>query len=209
MREREMKIRLVIVDDHDILREGIKARLKDDPQFEIVGEGCDGEEAIHLYTKTRPDILLTDISMPRVNGLEAATKVISMDSEAKVIFLSVYDDSEYVAKASKIGAKGFILKDVSKQEMCKAIVQVARGGEYFSQNAPKPKHTEKTARDYCLTRRETEVLGRIAKGFSNKEIAADLALSVRTIESHRSSIRDKTGGGNAVALAKIAADIGL
>lgn len=204
-----MKTRLVIVDDHDILREGIKARLKDDPNFEIVAEGSNGEEAIMQYDRHQPDILITDISMPRLNGLEAAAKIIEHNQQAKIIFLSVYDDPEYVAKAIDIGAKGFILKDVSKAEMINAITKVAKGGDHFGNKLAKAKSRKMSPMDFCLTRRETDVLGRIAKGMSNKEIANDLVLSVRTVESHRSSIRDKTGGGNAVALAKIAAKIGL
>lgn len=202
-----MTIRLVIVDDHDILREGIKSRLEDNDKFEIIGEGSNGKEAIELYKKYKPDVLLTDISMPEMNGLEAAKEIMADSPDAKVIFLSVYDDAEYVTAAVRIGARGFVLKDVSKPEMVQAICRVAQGGRYLGPKVSMQLNSE--PEDYGLTRREKEILSNIAKGNSNKEIAELLNLSVRTVESHRSSIRDKTGGGNAVALAKIAAKLNL
>jgi len=204
-----MKIKLVIVDDHDILREGIRARLQDNPKFDIVGEGCNGKETIDLFHRCKPDIILTDISMPIMNGLDAATQILASDQSAKIIFLSVYDDPEYIAKAVRIGAKGFVLKNVSKPEMVNAICRVAQGGRYFGPAITTKICENPPAQDFGLTRRERDVLGRIAKGITNKEIANELNLSVRTIESHRSSIREKTGGGNAIALAKIASDLNL
>lgn len=204
-----MKIKLVIVDDHDILREGIRARLQDHEKFEILAEGRNGHEAVDLYQRHKPDILLTDISMPEMNGLDAAIKILADDPTAKVIFLSVYDDPEYVTKAVNIGAKGFILKDVSKPEMVNAICRISQGGRYFGPGVTTKLSQTPPVEDFGLTKRERDVLSRIAKGASNKEIANALNLSVRTIESHRSSIRDKTGGGNAIALAKIASDLNL
>jgi DNA-binding NarL/FixJ family response regulator len=204
-----MKIKLVIVDDHDILREGIRARLQDHDKFEILAEGRNGLDAIDLYNRHQPDILLTDISMPEMNGLDAAVKILASAPNAKVIFLSVYDDPEYVKRAVKIGAKGFILKDVSKPEMVNAICRVAQGGRYFGPGVTSKIPDTTPIDDFGLTTRERDVLARIAKGSTNKEIATALNLSVRTIESHRSSIRDKTGGGNAIALAKIANDLNL
>ena len=204
-----MKIKLVIVDDHDILREGIRSRLQDHDRFEIIAEGRNGAEAVDLYEQHKPDILLTDISMPVMNGLDAATKILSTNDTAKIIFLSVYDDPEYVTKAVALGAKGFVLKDVSKPEMINAICRVAQGGRYFGPGINTKAAEAAPIEDFGLTKRERDVLARIAKGMTNKEIANHLNLSVRTIESHRSSIRDKTGGGNAIALAKIANDLNL
>lgn len=204
-----MTIKLVIIDDHDILREGIKARLQDNEKFEIIAEGCNGHEGLELFKKFRPDVVLTDISMPQMNGLEATEEILKIDPDAKVIFLSVYDDPEYITKAVRLGAKGFVLKDVSKPEMVQAICRVAQGGKYFGPKVSSQLDSQKETDDYGLTKREKEILGRIAMGSSNKEIAKELNLSVRTVESHRSSIRDKTGGGNAVALAKIAATLQL
>jgi len=155
-----MAIKLVIVDDHDILREGIKARLQDHEKFDIIGEGCNGQEAVALYQKYKPDVVLTDISMPKMNGLEAAAEILAFDAEAKIIFLSVYDDAEYITKAVKIGAKGFVLKDVSKPEMVQAICRVAQGGKYFGPKVSSQLDSQKEVDDFGLTRREKDVLGR-------------------------------------------------
>ena len=163
-----MKIKLIIVDDHDILREGIRARLQDNPKFEIIGEGANGQEAIDLYNHHQPDILLTDISMPIMNGLDSATKILATNPDAKIIFLSVYDDPEYVAKADRIGAKGFVLKNVSKPEMVSAICRVAQGGRYFGPGVVEKLSETTPIDDFGLTNRERDVLGRIAKGLTNK-----------------------------------------
>ncbi|GLQ33849.1 DNA-binding response regulator [Amylibacter marinus] len=202
-----MPIRLIIADDHDLLREGIKARLADLERFDIVGEAADGQQAVDLYKELNPDILLTDISMPNKNGLEATKEVMAHDPDAKVIILSVYNDPQYVKESIRIGAKGFVLKDVCKSKMINAITQVAGGGRYLC--PPLRSIDEKNGVDFNLTKREADVLLRIAQGYSNKEIAEQLSLSVRTIESHRSSIRDKTGGGNSASLANIAGEMGL
>ena len=202
-----MPISLAIVDDHEMLRDGLKARFSDKPDFTIVGEGETGEDAIALYDNLKPDVLLTDIAMPDMNGLDAAATILDHNPKARIVFLSVYDDPQYVAEAMRIGAKGFVLKDVDKHEMCQAIRRVAQGGTYFANKALKALEGRVTQID--LTNREREVLREIAKGHSNKEIAHRLELSVRTVESHRSSIREKSGGGNAAALAKLADEMGL
>jgi two-component system nitrate/nitrite response regulator NarL len=201
-----MTINLVIVDDHDILREGIKARLSDHSKFQIIGEGANGNDAIALYKHHKPDVILSDISMPEKNGLDAAKEILAFDADAKIMFLSVYDDPEYVKAATALGAKGFILKDVSKPEMTQAICRIANGGKYWGSNIIQ---NSSNAIDYGLTKRESDVLSRIAQGLTNREIADALSVSVRTIESHRGSIREKTGGGNAIQLAKIASILGL
>ena len=200
-------IKIVICDDHDLLRVGLRSRLADVSDFEVVAEGASGEEAIALFKQHRPDILLSDVAMPKKNGLEAASEILADDADAKIVFLSVYDDPEYVTEAMRIGAKGFVLKDVERQEMYKAIKRVATGGTYFAGRALKTLEERQPCVD--LTAREREVLREIAKGQTNKEIAYTLDLSVRTVESHRSSIRQKSGGGNAAALARLAQDLGL
>ena len=204
-----MSISLIIVDDHDILREGIKARLSNNPKFDIIGEGANGIEAVALYKQFRPDVIISDISMPKMNGLVAAKEILNFDTSAKVIFLSVYDDPEYVKAAVALGAKGFVLKDVSKPEMTQAICRVAQGGKYWGPSLAEKVDDEANHSDFGLTKREKDVLTHIAKGLTNREIADVLNISVRTIESHRGSIREKTGGGNAIQLAKIASELGL
>jgi len=207
-------IKLIIVDDHDLLREGISSRLSDVPYIEIIAEGRNGLEAIDLCTRMAPDVLLLDISMPEMNGLEAAQKIMGLGLKTRILFLSIYDDNEYIQEALRIGASGFVLKDVSKPEMLNAIRSVAEGATYLGPKLAASLQSASTPQGdiectYGLTKREKQVLALIAEGHLNKEIAYRLNISIRTVESHRSAIRDKTGGGNAAALAGIARDLGL
>ena len=208
------RIRLVIVDDHDLLREGIRSRLAEEDCVDIVGEGRNGRQAVELCRSLEPDLVLLDISMPEMNGLEAAKKIKQTHPETKILFLSIYDNEEYVQEALRIGANGFVLKDVSKDEMINAIRSVAQGATYLGPQAAASlagRTVDKLvpANDYGLTEREKQVLAAVSKGMTNRQIAEQLHISVRTVESHRLSIREKTGGGNAVALSKIANRLGL
>ncbi len=207
-------IKIIIIDDHDLLREGISARLQDVPYVEIIAEGSNGREAVDLCQRLQPDVLLMDISMPVMNGLEAAEIIRETGIKTRILFLSIYDDNEYIQEALRIGANGFVLKDVSKPEMLNAIKSVAQGATYLGPKvaASLQKGADvqtECANNYGLTKREKQVLALIAEGQLNKEIAYRLDISIRTVESHRSAVRDKTGGGNAARLAKIARDLGL
>lgn len=206
-------IRLLVIDDHDLLREGIKARLTGERDIEIVGEGKTGKDAVALCAQLEPDLVLMDVSMPVMNGLDAAREIKSRFEDIKVLFLSVYDDKEYVEAAMQLGA-GFVLKDVAKPEMLKALRKAANGNQVMCAKVSEviEKHEKDTAarlNRFGLSGREEQVLSQVARGLSNKQIAHALDISVRTVESHRSAIREKTGGGNAAALSKIASDLGL
>ncbi|MCR9135303.1 MAG: response regulator transcription factor [Alphaproteobacteria bacterium] len=208
------RLRLVIADDHDLLRDGIRSRLSDEEFVDIVGEARNGREAVELCLQLHPDMVLLDISMPELNGLEAAAQIKQSLSDIKILFLSIYDNEEYVREALRIGANGFVLKDVSKAEMINAIKSVALGATYLGPQAAaslakRPMAEGQNIGDFGLTSREKEVLAAVSKGLTNREIALQLSISVRTVESHRLSIREKTGGGNAVALSKIAGKLGL
>ena len=208
------RLRLVIADDHDLVREGIRSRLSDEDFVDIVGETRNGREAIELCVALTPDMALLDISMPEINGLEAAQQIKQALPATKVLFLSIYDNEEYVREALRIGANGFVLKDVSKAEMINVIKSVAQGATYLEPHAAaslvsKAAIDRPVTNDLGLIEREKEVLGAVSKGLSNREIAMRLGISVRAVESHRLSIREKTGGGNAVALSKIAGKLGL
>lgn len=211
------KIRLIITDDHDLVREGIHSRLVTETNIDVVGEAKNGHEAIELCSLHEPDLLLLDISMPELNGLEAA-RIIRQDMpDIKILFLSVYDNEEYVQEALRIGANGFVLKDASKNEMLNAIRMASEGATYLGPKLSKSisagmennAYGRAFISDYGLTNREKQVLSAISKGMPNKQIAEDMNISVRTVESHRMSIREKTGGGNAVMLTKIAVELGL
>ncbi|WP_319412906.1 response regulator transcription factor [uncultured Cohaesibacter sp.] len=206
------KTRIVIADDHALVRDGIRARLELEEALEIVSEAGDGLQAIEKARDFRPDILILDISMPYCNGLEAAEQIRIIAPECRILFLSMHDNSEYVRAAIKTGAAGFLLKDVGASEMVEAIHIIARGGSYFDKNIlidASEMPEQKSANPYNLTERETEVLRGIAQGKANKEIASDLGIGVRTVESHRQRMREKLGGGNAAQLTHIAMELGL
>jgi len=206
-------IRVLLADDHELVRDGIRARLRKVPELEVVGEATNGRDALALAADLRPDVLLMDVSMPVMNGLEAATQIRTSLPNVAVLILSVYDNPEYVRGVVQAGARGYILKDISAAEMITAITSVANGGYYFS-SAVGPtlvgSGTSAPVEDpYGLTDRERQVLTAIAKGQPNKEVAKALGISVRTVESHRLNLREKVGNKNAAQLYKVAQDLGL
>jgi len=209
----DKKLRIVIADDHALVRDGIRARLELQDDLEIVAEASDVLEAVEMTRLHKPDIVMLDISMPRCNGLEAARKIREENLDCRILFLSMHDNSEYIQAAIKVGANGFLLKDVSTTGMTSAIASVAGGGFYFSNNISLDALNEPAEKSetniYNLTDREIDVLKGIAEGKANKEIATELGIGVRTVESHRQRMREKIGGGNAAQLTHIAMDMGL
>lgn len=208
------KIRVFIADDHELVREGIRSRLGLSGDMEICGEAQDGREAVDKCLTIRPDIIFLDISMPVMSGLEAATKILEENRDARIIFLSIYDNPEYIREALRIGAKGYLLKDISREEMNVAVQAIHSGGTYLGSKVaqafhPNSTEAETNACSYNLSERERQVLAEIARGSKNKTIAEKLNISVRTVESHRLTLREKTGGGNAAELARIASELGL
>ncbi|MEM9331368.1 MAG: response regulator transcription factor [Pseudomonadota bacterium] len=208
------KIQILIADDHELVREGLKARLSISGTMEICGEASSGAEVVELDRQLNPDITFLDISMPGMTGLEAAEKILDQSPHRKIVFLSIYDNPEYVSEALRVGAKGYLLKDVSKEEMSTAVQAIHNGGTYLGSKIGQAFHKvtnsprEETCR-YNLSDRERQVLIEIAKGSKNRTIAEKLNISVRTVESHRLTLREKTGGGNAAELFRIASELGL
>ncbi|MEP1209612.1 MAG: response regulator transcription factor [Rhizobiaceae bacterium] len=206
----EAPVRLLIVDDHELVRDGIRARLESEQGLEIIGEAENGRQAVSLVEQLQPDLVMLDINMPEMNGLDAVEEIRDRDLPCNILMLSLYDNSEYVRRAIDLGTNGYLLKDVSQSEMAKAIKIAAKGGFYVSESLSHSLADEDGANDpYNLTDREREILAAIAAGKLNKQIAGELDISVRTVESHRSAIRQKTGGGNAAGLTRIAAELGL
>lgn len=206
-------LKVLLADDHELVRDGIRARLEKTGSLEIVGEATNGKQAIELVEVLKPDVVLMDISMPIMNGLEAAKEIHRRFPKTAVLVLSIYDNPEYVRGMMQAGARGYILKDISAKEMITAIMSVANGGYYFS-SAVGPtlvgdSQTASIEDPYGLTERERQVLTAIAKGQPNKEVATNLGISVRTVESHRLNLREKVGSKNAVQLYKIAQELGL
>lgn len=187
-------IRTLVIDDHPIFRAGIIDRLlakNDEIEIEIVGEGSDGFEAIKLAKKYHPHVILMDISMPGMNGIEATRKISSEFPEIEIIILSVYDDDQYINAALEAGASGYLLKSVEAQELRDSIINVASGGSALSPTIAR-KVLSRISRggvdEHGLSEREIQVLHMVAKGSSNKSIARELFLSVRTVEAHLHNI---------------------
>ena len=202
-------IRVLIADDHAVVREGIRHVLSPDEGFDVVGEAANGAEAMRLAEQLRPDVIVLDLSMPELSGLEAAPKISA--GGARVLVLSIHDHEEYVLQSVRAGAQGYLRKDSSPAELRAAVRTVHGGGSVFS--APVARTLSSALRNEQraaeLTPREREVLVAIASGSSNKAIAAEFGISVRTVESHREALSRKLGVKGAAGLVRFAIDAGL
>lgn len=192
-------ISLLVADDHNIIRSGLCALLKNEADFNIVGEATSGRAAVALAIKLSPDILIMDIAMPLLNGVEATRQVVRECRSTRVIVLSAYDDDVHIEGVMAVGAAAYLLKHTAAAEICQAVREVHAGNAYFSptiaerlraKSISKLEQPQKT-RTEPLTLRESEVLQLIAEGFSNKQIASELNISIKTIEKHRQSLMAK------------------
>ena len=214
----ENKLRIVLADDHTILREGLRSLLSADPNFDIVGEAEDGREAVRCVEKLEPNLLLMDLSMPRMSGMDAISEIKRRYSETKIIALTVHKTEEYLLKTLQAGVDGYVLKDATHDELVMAIHNVMAGKRYLS-----PGISGKVIEGYLegkedslsgsswqkLSQREREVLKLIAEGYKNKEIAEDLCISLKTVEKHRANLMKKLDLHNAAGLTVYAVDKGL
>lgn len=198
-------VRLFLVDDHPLVRDGLRARLDPLPGIEIVGEAGSGAEAMAAIPAAQPHLVLADVGMKDMNGIELAAALNAQHGEVRVVMLSMYDNPEYVQQALQAGARGYVLKDAPAAEIVAAIEAVAAGGTFlspavsqrlFRNQAPKP----------LLTPRESEILSALGRGESSKQIARTLGLSVRTIEAHRQSIKRRLGIEGQAELIKYAVE---
>jgi two-component system nitrate/nitrite response regulator NarL len=196
-------IRLVIVDDHSLVRDGLRARLAVVPHLQVIGEAASGAEALALAAADAPDLMLIDVGMRGMNGIELATVLRTRHPEVLVLMLSMYDNREYVLSAIRAGARGYVLKESPTEEILSAISAVCAGGSYFSAQVS-DLMLQFGATAPQLTAREHEVLLLLAHGRSNKLVARELDISVRTVETHRFSLRRKLGVDSASELLKIA-----
>lgn len=220
----EDTIKIILADDHEIVRKGIRLLLETEEDIEVVGEASNGEEAIEMIRQLHPDLLIVDIRMPVLNGIDTTARVKKEFSDTKVLVLSMHDDEEYIIKSIDCGADGYLLKDTNKPEFVKAIHATMEGHKYFSgdisdilvnhylsaKKSPSDDALSSDASDYQLTKRERQILNMIYKGFSNKAIADELQKSVRTIETHRFNIMKKLEVNNiAELLHKVGNDTSL
>jgi two-component system, NarL family, nitrate/nitrite response regulator NarL len=196
-------VRLVIVDDHALVRDGLRARLSVVPEVAVIGEAASGAEALELAAALAPDLMLVDVGMRGMNGIELANALRLRHPLIRVLMLSMYDNHEYVRSAIRAGACGYVLKESPTEEILAAIGAVCAGGTYFS--APVSELlSQRGSAVTQLTAREHEVLLLLAHGRSNKLAARQLDISVRTVEAHRLSLRRKLGVDSASELLKIA-----
>lgn len=193
-------IRILLADDHAILRRGLRALLEREPDLEVVGESADGRDTLKQVEDLSPDIVVLDITMPNLNGIEAARQILSRGTSTAVLILSMHSDEGYVLRALRAGARGYLLKDAVEGELIQAIRAVAAGKAYFS-----PEVSKLLVEDYVqgmrqrglqdshelLTPREREVLQLLAEGKTSKDIASMLALSVYTVDTHKANLMQK------------------
>lgn len=213
------KIKILIADDQKLIREGLKVLLEMDDKFIVIGEASNGQEAVDLYIKLRPDIVLMDIQMPVINGVEAIKKILELNKEAKIIILTTFDDDEYVYEGLKSGALGYILKDTSIEKLSESIKIIHQGGALIEPSITKKILSElskiekgqKQKEDLIeeLSVREKEILSLIGKGFSNREIADKLFLSVGTVKNYVTNILQKLEVKDRTQAAVKAKDLGL
>lgn len=183
-------VRVILVDDHAVVREGIRSILNRAEGVRVVGEASSGEEAIRLVGKVAADVILLDIAMPGGSGLEAAKTILAGRRLPKVVYLTMHADSEYVREAVQLGASGYVLKDASPEDLVRAVRGAAEGETFLSPRASTAL-LGRGGRFPDLTPREREVLRKIATGMTNKEIAGELGIAVRTVETHRERIMKK------------------
>lgn len=212
------KIAVLLVDDHTVVRQGLRALLSSEEDIEVVGEAENGRQAVMAVRKTPPDVVVMDVAMPLLNGLEATRQILRMVPTAKVLVLTSYGDDECVEQLMQAGASGYLIKQTAANDLLKAIREVQRGNAFFSPSIAK------RLRDQCreaftsgqsprkageLTSRESEVLQLIAEGFSNKQIAGELTISIKTVEKHRQQVMNKLNIHDVAGLTRFAISKGM
>ncbi len=212
-----MSIRILLADDHKIMREGLKALLDGSPDIEVAGLAANGREAVQLFAELRPDVVVMDLNMPEMDGIEATRQLLAVDPGAKVLILSMVIDRSCVLECLKAGAKGYLVKDCAAEELQNAIHALAAGesflctkiaqvviSDYIQRN-----NEESTVTETVLSRREQEILRMVSDGSNTKEIAFTLECSVKTVEVHRMNIMKKLNLYSVAELTKYAVREGL
>jgi two-component system, NarL family, response regulator NreC len=203
---------ILIADDHTVLRQGLRRILDGDPTLQVVGEAGDGRAAVALAEKLRPSVVLMDIGLPLMNGIEATSEVHRMDPRTGVIILSMHADAGYLRRSLEAGARGYLLKDSEDLDVVRAIKAVAAGGSFFSpamaalmrEQLLAPQGAARVDELDVLTQRERQVLQLVAEGKSNKEIATIMDLGVSTVETHRKHVMEKLNLHNTADLVRFA-----
>ncbi len=212
------KVSVLLVDDHTVVRQGLRALLQPEEDIEVIGEAENGREAVQLAKKNPPDVVLMDIAMPLLNGLEATRQILKSSPSTRVLVLTSYSDDECVHQLTDAGISGYLIKQTAANDLVKAIREVQKGNAFFSPTIAK------RLRDQCreafangqpvkktveLTSREAEVLQLIAEGFSNKQIASELGISIKTVEKHRQQVMNKLNIHDVAGLTRYAISKGM
>lgn len=212
------KINVLLADDHTVVRQGLRALLNSEEDMEVIGEAENGRQAVNLARQSPPDVVVMDVAMPLLNGLEATRQILRTSPRTKILVLTSYGDDECVQQLMQAGASGYLIKQTAANDLLKAIREVQRGNAFFSPSIAK------RLRDQCrvafstgqtvkrgadLTSRESEVLQLIAEGFSNKQIAAELAISIKTVEKHRQQVMNKLNIHDVAGLTRYAISKGM
>lgn len=218
----EKSIKIILADDHLLVRNGIKSLLEEEATLEVIGEAANGQEALELAKELKPDLLIIDVRMPIMDGIEAVGHLHNYSPDTRAIVLSMHDSEEYILKSIKAGASGYLLKDTGKPEFIKAINTISKGGKYFSgdisnvivsnylQNTNNtPKQTSTPTTSHGLTKKEVEILQLILSGRTNNEISDSLGKSKRTIETHRFNLMKKLNVKNLIELSSKAKELGF
>jgi len=216
MTARPAIISVLLAEDHDVVRQGLCSLLQTDGHFAVVGEAHTGREAVAMAKALRPDVILMDIAMPILNGLDATRQILAQQPSARVLILSAHSDDEYLERSANAGVMGFLEKQTSAEILTKAICEVAKGNIFFS-----PSITKRLAREVGkrstshmqaakkLSPRESEVLQLVAEGATNKQVASDLGISIKTVEKHRQHLMDKLGIHDTAGLTRFAISSGV
>jgi DNA-binding NarL/FixJ family response regulator len=213
------RITVLLAEDHMIVREGFRRMLELETDVEVVGEAKDGRQAVALAKKLRPEVVLMDIAMPQLNGLEATRQILKTVPGIKILILSAHNDDAYVKNATDSGAKGFLLKQTSSHEVCRAIREIHNGKTFFTPsvslrlNRLNPQSLDRAGRRNKkiahLTSREMEVLQLIAEGEANKQIASELGIGIKTVEKHREHLMQKLDIHDTAGLTRYAIGAGI
>jgi DNA-binding NarL/FixJ family response regulator len=212
-------ITVLLAEDHVIVRQGLSSLLRADAHFVVIAEARTGREAVEMAARLRPDVILMDIAMPLLNGLEATRQILTANPAARVLMLSAHSDDEYITRVNEVGAAGFLEKQTSADILTKAIREVAEGRSYFSpaiakrlrqsQDASLNRDGMAKANGTRLTSRESEVLQLVAEGMANKQVADTLGISIKTVEKHRQHLMDKLNIHETAGLTRYAISAGV
>lgn len=213
------RITVLLAEDHMVVREGLRKLLESASDIEVVGEADTGRKAVNLARKLLPDVIIVDIAMPQMNGLEATRQIRQVAPDSKVLILSAHSDDAYVEKATLLGAVGYLIKQTSAHFLSEAIREVHKGNTFFSPSVAKRithrnkkslnRKGESRTKIVRLTSRETEVLQLIAEGEANKQIAATLGISIKTVEKHRNHLMHTLDIHDTAGLTRYAIEIGI